>query len=84
MAARTPPPALQLSWLDGDAVAWQPGRGVYGGNLHSEVARVARRQGMGYAGSTRVVPFSLPDGRVNVMVQRIDAVTLASLGLALP
>ena len=80
MAARTPPPALQLSWLDGDAVAWQPGRGVYGGNLHSEVARVARRPGMGYAGSTRVVPFALPDGRVNVMVQRIDAVTLASLG----
>jgi non-specific serine/threonine protein kinase len=71
---------LQLSWLEGEAVAWQPGRGVYGGNLHHEVARVARRQGMGYSGSTRVVPFSLPEGRANVMVQRLDAVTLASLG----
>ena len=80
MVARTPPPSLQLSWLEGEAVAWQPGRGVYGGNLHHEVARVARRPGMGYTGSTRVVPFSLPEGRANVMVQRIDAGTLASLG----
>ncbi len=80
MAARTPPPALQLSWYEGEAVAWQPGRGVYGGNLHHEVARVARRPGMAYTGSTRVVPFALPDGRVNVMVQRIDPATLASLG----
>jgi non-specific serine/threonine protein kinase len=80
MAARTPPPPLQLSWLEGEAVAWQPGRGVYGGNLHHEVARVARRPGMGYSGSTRVVPFALPEGRANVMVQRLDAVTLASLG----
>jgi non-specific serine/threonine protein kinase len=71
---------LQLSWLEGEAVAWQPGRGVYGGNLHHEVARVARRPGMGYSGSTRVVPFALPEGRANVMVQRLDAVTLASLG----
>ncbi|MFM2078248.1 MAG: hypothetical protein RJA49_2138, partial [Actinomycetota bacterium] len=80
MAARTPPPALQLSWLEGEAVAWQPGRGVYGGNLHSEVARVARRPAMHYHGSTKVVPFALPEGRVNVMVQRIDPTTLASLG----
>ena len=80
MAARTPPPGLQLSWIDGEAVAWQPGRGVYGGNLHHEVARVARRPSMAYYGSTRVLPLDLPDGRANVMCQRLDAVTLASLG----
>ena len=80
MAVRTPPPGLQLSWVDGEAVAWQPGRGVYGGNLHHEVARVARRPSMAYNGSTRVVPLTLPDGRVNVMCQRLDAVTLTSLG----
>ena len=77
---RTPPPGLQLSWIDGEAVAWQPGRGVYGGNLHHEVARVARRPSMAYNGSTRVLPLDLPDGRANVMCQRLDAVTLASLG----
>ena len=80
MAVRTPPPGLQLSWIDGEAVAWQPGRGVYGGNLHHEVARVARRPSMAYNGSTRVLPLDLPDGRANVMCQRLDAVTLASLG----
>ena len=80
MAARTPPPGLQLSWVDGEAVAWQPGRGVYGGNLHHEVARVSRRPSMAYNGSTRVVPLDLPDGRANVMCQRLDSATLASLG----
>ena len=80
MAARATPPGLQLSWVDGEAVAWQPGRGVYGGNLHQEVARVARRPSMAYSTSNRVVPMDLPDGRVNVMCQRIDATTLASLG----
>jgi hypothetical protein len=80
MAARNQPPALQLSWLDGEAVAWQPGRGVYGGNLHGEVARVSRQSKTNFVGSTRVVPFALPDGRLNVMVQRLDANTLASLG----
>ncbi len=80
MAARTAPPGLQLSWLDGEAVAWQPGRGVYGGNLHQEVARVARRPSMAYNGSTRVMPLQLPDGRASVMVQRLDPATLASLG----
>ncbi|HRB03618.1 MAG TPA: hypothetical protein PLP26_09645, partial [Ilumatobacteraceae bacterium] len=80
MAARTPPPGLQLSWIDGEAVAWQPGRGVYGGNLHHEVARVSRRPSMAYNGSTRVLPLDLPDGRANVMCQRLDSATLASLG----
>lgn len=54
------PPGLQLSWIDGEAVAWQPGRGVYGGNLHHEVARVARRPSMAYYGSTRVLPLDPP------------------------
>lgn len=80
MAARSVPPGLQLSWVDGEAVAWQPGRGVYGGNLHQEVARVARRPSMAYSTSNRVVPMDVPHGRVSVMCQRIDAATLASLG----
>ena len=80
MAARANPPGLQLSWVDGEAVAWQPGRGVYGGNLHQEVARVARRPSMAYSTSTRLLPMDVPDGRLSVMCQRIDAATLASLG----
>ena len=80
MAVRAAPPGLQLSWVDGEAVAWQPGRGVYGGNLHQEVARVARRPSMAYSTSTRLVPMDVPDGRLSVMCQRIDAATLASLG----
>ncbi len=80
MAARAAPPGLQLSWVDGEAVAWQPGRGVYGGNLHQEVARVARRPSMAYSTSTRLVPMDVPDGRLSVMCQRIDPATLASLG----
>ncbi|MEQ1874386.1 MAG: SNF2-related protein [Ilumatobacteraceae bacterium] len=80
MVARSSPPGLQLSWVDGEAMAWQPGRGVYGGNLHHEVARVARRPSMAYSTSTRLVPMDVPDGRLNVMCQRIDAATLASLG----
>jgi len=80
MAVRAAPPGLQLSWVDGEAVAWQPGRGVYGGNLHHEVARVARRPSMAYSTSTRLVPMDVPDGQLSVMCQRIDAATLASLG----
>ena len=80
MVLRAAPPGLQLSWVDGEAVAWQPGRGVYGGNLHHEVARVARRPSMAYSTSTRLVPMDVPDGRLSVMCQRIDATTLASLG----
>ena len=80
MAARIEPPALQLTWLDGAVVAWQPGRGVYGGNLHQAVARVARLQPLSHGQATRVVSLNLPDGRINVMVQRIDPGSLASLG----
>lgn len=80
MAPRTAPPPLQFSWVDGEAVAWQPGRGIYGGNLHEELTRLARRGRLPYGGATRVVPMQVPTGRVNVMVQRVDATTLASLG----
>ena len=79
MAARATPPGLQLSWVDGEAIAWQPGRGVYGGNLHQEVARVARRPSMVYSTSNRVLPMNVPDGRLSVMCQRIDTATLTSL-----
>jgi non-specific serine/threonine protein kinase len=80
MAARINPPPLQFSWVDGEAVAWQPGRGIYGGNLHEQLTRLARRGRLPYGGATRVVPMQVPTGRVNVMVQRVDATTLASLG----
>ena len=80
MAPRSAPPQLQLSWVDGEAVAWQPGRGIYGGNLHDELTRLARRGRLPYGGATRVVPMQVPTGRVNVMVQRVDPTTLASLG----
>lgn len=81
MAARTEPPALQLTWLDGGVVAWQPGRGVYGGNLHQSVARIARLKPLSHGNATRVVSLHLPDGRINVMVQHIDPGSLTSLGL---
>ncbi|MBU6316409.1 MAG: DEAD/DEAH box helicase [Acidobacteria bacterium] len=80
MAPRIAPPPLQFSWVEGETVAWQPGRGIYGGNLHEELTRLARRGRLPYGGATRVVPMQVPTGRVNVMVQRVDATTLASLG----
>ncbi|MFM7684378.1 MAG: DEAD/DEAH box helicase [Actinomycetota bacterium] len=80
MGPRIAPPPLQFSWVDGEAVAWQPGRGIYGGNLHEELTRLARRGRLPYGGATRVVPMQVPTGRVNVMVQRVDPTTLASLG----
>ncbi|MEI7548054.1 MAG: hypothetical protein WCK21_08355, partial [Actinomycetota bacterium] len=79
-ATRTPPPGLQLSWYEGNAFAWQPGRGVYGGNLHQEVARVARRPSLAYSGATRLLPMQLPEGTTQVMCQRLDAATLNALG----
>ena len=85
-ATRTPPPGLQLSWLDGEALAWQPGRGVYGGNLHQEVARTVRRPARDFTASNRVVSMEVPDPvrggttRLDVMCQRLDATALAALG----
>ena len=80
MAALPPPPGLQLTWLDHEVVAWQPGRGVYGGNLTDAVAKLARNPRLRSSTGPKVVPLDLPDGRVNVMCQRLDASTLASLG----
>ena len=85
MASRPPPtrdpvPGLQLTWVDGEVVAWQPGRGVYGGNLHQQVSSLARRPTTSHQPSVRVVPLTLPNGVQNVMCQRLDVATLASLG----
>ena len=88
-ATRTPPPGLQLSWLDGEALAWQPGRGVYGGNLHQEVARTVRRPARDFTASNRVVSMEVPDPvrggttRLDVMCQRLDATALAATALGL-
>ena len=79
MAARTPPPGLQLTWLDGQLLAWQPSRGAYGGNLQQEVAAVARRRSLAYGGRTRLVPLHLPDGDLKVMCQTLDTTAIAAL-----
>jgi hypothetical protein len=82
MAARTPPPAvqpgLQLTWSEGHAYAWQPGRGPAGGNLHDALRRVtgARHSGWG----TRMLRLQLPEGSAPVICQQLDAGTLAALG----
>ena len=78
MASFVSPPALQMSWLDQGVVAWQPGRGVQGGNLHHDVANVARLP-RGGAGFTRVVPIELPTGTASFMVQLVDSSTLVAL-----
>ena len=75
-----PVAALQLSWADGEAVAWQPGRGMFGKDLPHQVARLARRPSLAYASRTRVVPLDTPDGRANALCQILDPATLASLG----
>ena len=80
MAARTETLSLQLTWVEGAVAAWQPGHGVYGGNLHQAIAQVGSLKPVTISQSTRVVPLHLPDGRVNVMVQHINPASLASLG----
>jgi hypothetical protein len=75
-------PGLQCSWLDGDVVAWQPGRGVYGGNLSEQVGKLVpgRRWQMAFApGTVRVVPMELPSGRQQVMCQRLDLMALDAI-----
>lgn len=79
MAATSDRPGLQLSWVDSQVVAWQPDRGAGGGNLHGEIARVARHRSLPYSGSTTLVRMQLPDAPVSVMCQRVDVATLASL-----
>ena len=75
-------PGLQLTWLDGDVVAWQPGRGIYGGNLTQQVSRLAgqryRYESAG-ASAMRVAPLHLPDGQQSVMCQRLDLFALGAL-----
>ncbi|MEY2554311.1 MAG: hypothetical protein QOC57_2171 [Ilumatobacteraceae bacterium] len=71
---------LQLTWLDGEVVAWQPGRGVYGGNLQAAVSSTFGRPPSTPAGSMRVVRMALPDGEQQVMCQRLTVASLAALG----
>ena len=73
-------PSLQLTWLDGAVVAWQPGRGVYGGNLHGSVSSTFRRATAPGGNTMRVARLHLPSGEQQVMCQRLDMATLASLG----
>jgi len=66
--------------LDGEVVAWQPGRGVYGGNLQATVTATFRRRPAMQSGSMRVVRMALPDGEQQVMCQRLTVASLAALG----
>jgi SNF2-related domain/SNF2 Helicase protein len=75
-----PSPGLQLTWLDGEVVAWQPGRGVYGGNLQAVVSSTFRRPLAAHSASMRVVRMALPDGEQQVMCQRLTVASLAALG----
>ncbi|HEY0521262.1 MAG TPA: SNF2-related protein [Ilumatobacteraceae bacterium] len=75
-----PTPGLQLTWLDGEVVAWQPGRGVYGGNLQAVVSSTFRRPPAPNNASMRVVKMSLPGGEQQVMCQRLTVASLAALG----
>ncbi len=76
----SPTPGLQLTWLDGEVVAWQPGRGVYGGNLQAVVSSTFRRTPASHNGSMRVVRMTLPGGEQQVMCQRLTVASLAALG----
>ena len=75
-----PTPGLQLTWLDGEVVAWQPGRGVYGGNLQAAVRSTFGRPQTAPTNNMRVVRMALPDGEQQVMCQRLTVASLAALG----
>jgi hypothetical protein len=75
-----PTPGLQLTWLDGEVVAWQPGRGVYGGNLQAAVRSTFGRPQTSPTNNMRVVRMALPDGEQQVMCQRLTVASLAALG----
>jgi hypothetical protein len=77
----TTAPGLQLSWADGDVVAWQPGRSVYGGNLSDQVGRLAGRRWYGQftPRSVGVLDLRLPSGTQQVMCQRLDVAALDAL-----
>ena len=71
-------PGLQLSWADGEAVAWRPGESSH--RLPHEVAALARRPSLAWTSPSRVIRVELPTGAASVLSQRLDATTLASLG----
>ena len=73
-------PGLQLTWLDGDVMAWQPSRSAYGGNIQAAVARTLRTSPGAGVGAIRVAKLYLPDGPAAVMCQRIEIGALAALG----
>ncbi len=73
-------PGLQLTWLDGEVVAWQPSRSVYGGNIQAAVVNALGAKPGSGIGAMRVARLYLPDGPASVMSQRIDVATLAGLG----
>jgi hypothetical protein len=72
-------PGLQLTWLDGEVVAWQPGRGAYGGNLQAAVSSTFGRPPLSQSGAMRVVRMALPGGSQQVMCQRLSIASLAAL-----
>ncbi len=65
-------PGLQLSWLDGEALAWQPDRRL-------AMSLRAGASGMSSLGF-RVVKAALPHGTVEVVAQRLAPEALAVLG----
>ena len=73
-------PGLQLTWLDGAVVAWQPNRNAYGGNIQAEIRTSLGGRAAAGAGQVRVTRLHLPDGAVNVMCQQLDIVAVAELG----
>jgi hypothetical protein len=72
-------PGLQLTWLDGDVMAWQPSRTVHGGNLQASIRGSLGAVPAAGAGSVRVARLFLPHGEMSVMCQRLDIATLAGL-----
>ncbi len=65
-------PSLQLSWLDGEALAWRP---------HQRAVGALRGGAVGVATSgVRVVKATLPHGTVEVIAQRLLPESLAVLG----
>jgi hypothetical protein len=73
-------PALQLTWADGQVMAWQPGRGVYGGNLAYQVRQLANdAYRVTSQPMMRVLTLRLPNGEQNVMCQRLDYAAVDAL-----
>ena len=82
MSTHEPPaelPGLQLTWLEGDVVAWQPGRTVHGGNLSATIRGSLGVLAETGSGSVRVARLDLPQGELSVMCQRLDIASLAGL-----